>query len=83
MDNDVFIGTRLAFNDVQDTSVLAGAVVDIDTQERFFNLEAERRLGENYVLEARLRIFDGDRQVNQLFSVDRDDYLQIKLVRYF
>jgi len=82
-DNDVFLGTRLALNDAQDSSVLAGVVVDTDTQEWFFNLEAERRIGEYFVAEARLRLFNGDRKLNQLSAFDSDDYLQLSISRFF
>jgi hypothetical protein len=54
-DNDLFAGTRLALNDTQDTAVLAGIGYDLDTHETFINIEAERRLGEDYVLELRAR----------------------------
>jgi hypothetical protein len=82
-DSDVFLGTRLALNDAQDSSVLAGVVVDTESREWFFNLEAERRMGQHYVAEARLRIFNGDRQLNQLFAFDRDDYFQLSISRFF
>jgi hypothetical protein len=39
-DNDVFVGTRLAFNDVQDTAVLAGLSYDTDTGETFITTRA-------------------------------------------
>jgi hypothetical protein len=83
LDNDLFIGSRLTWNDAQDSNLLAGVVVDVDEREWFFSLEAERRLGQDYFLKGRLRLFNGDRRINQLFAFDRDDYLQISLTRYF
>jgi len=83
LENDIFLGSRLALNDPYDTSLLAGLVVDVESQEWFFNLEAERRWRENWLLEGRLRIFNGKPGVNQLYAFDRDDYVQISLVRYF
>jgi hypothetical protein len=82
-DSDVFLGTRLALNDIQDSSLLVGVVMDVDSREWFFNLEAERRIGENYVAEARLRLFKGDRKLNQLFAFDQDDYFQLSISRFF
>lgn len=81
-DDDLFIGARWALNDIQDTAVLAGVVLDANESEWFFNLEAERRIGENYTAEARLRIFNGDAQ-GQLGFFDREDYAEISLARYF
>jgi hypothetical protein len=56
-DNDVFVGARLALNDTQDTAVLAGVGYDVDTSEMFMNIEADRRIGEDYVVELRARFF--------------------------
>ena len=73
-DDDWFIGARWALNDAQDSSLLAGVVLDRNASEWFFSLEAERRLGANYSIEARLRFFQGAPPSGQLFSLDRDDY---------
>jgi hypothetical protein len=82
-DDDLFFGARLGFNDTQDTSILAGVVIDRRDSDWFFSLEAERRLGTNYSIEARLRFFHGESPNGQLLPLDRDDYLQISLARYF
>jgi hypothetical protein len=54
-DNDLFAGIRLALNDTQDTAVLIGTGYDLETSETYLNIEADRRLGTDYVLELRLR----------------------------
>ena len=82
-DNDIFVGTRLALNDTQDTSVLAGLAYDIDTGETFFNIEAERRIGESFVLELRARAFAGADPTDRSFAIVSDDYLQLQLAKYF
>lgn len=40
-DNDVFVGFRWAFNDVQGTSILGGPIVDLDPARRLHDLPAE------------------------------------------
>ena len=82
-DNDIFLGTRLALNDVQDTALLAGASYDIDTGETFVNIEAERRFGEDWFAELRLRVFSGAGGSDATFWLQNDDYLQLSLSRYF
>ena len=47
-DNDVFFGARLAVNDEKSTELLAGMVQDLDRETRFFNVEASRRVGQNW-----------------------------------
>jgi len=59
-DNDVFLGSRLALNDVQDTTVLSGAVVDVEDGSTALFVEAERRLGASWKLEVESRLFLGE-----------------------
>lgn len=82
-DNDVFVGARLALNDTSDTSVLAGIAVDTETRETFFNLEAERRFGDNLSVELRLRAFASAEPGDALYAFERDDYLQLRVSWYY
>ena len=82
-DNDVFVGARLALNETQDTSVLAGVAWDTHTGETFFNVEAERRIGDSIALELRARAFSGAGPQDLTYAVVRDDYVQIQLAKYF
>lgn len=82
-DNDVFAGIRLALNDTQDTGVLAGIGYDLDTSETYVNVEADRRLGDDYVLELRARFFTNADPADTSFAIENDDYLQLQLSRYF
>lgn len=82
-DNDLFAGARLALNDSQDTAILAGFALDLETGETLFNVEAERRLGNDYVIELRARFFTGAGPGELTWAVARDDYLQLQLSRYF
>ena len=81
--NDVFTGSRLAFNDVQDTAVLAGIFADLDGRSKFFNVEASRRLGSTWKIEAEMRVFWDVEGSDPFFSIRRDDYIQVELARYF
>ena len=82
-DNDVFVGARLALNDIQDTAVLAGFSYDTDTGETFVNIEAERRFGDNWFAELRVRAFSGAEQGDTTFWLQKDDYVQLSISRYF
>ncbi|MEM9334082.1 MAG: hypothetical protein AAGA33_04470 [Pseudomonadota bacterium] len=82
-DNDIFVGARLAMNDIQDTALLAGFSYDTDTGETFYNVEGERRLGDDWFLELRLRLFSGSEPGDASFFVSRDDYLQLQIARFF
>ena len=82
-DNDVFVGTRLALNDIQDTAVLAGISYDTDTGETFINIEAERRFGDDWFGELRVRAFSGADLGDTTYWLQQDDYVQLSLARYF
>lgn len=81
--NDVFTGTRLAFNDAQDTQILAGTIVDLDEDGRLFLIEASRRVGASWVVEAEFRGFSGSSSVNPLAALRTDDYFQLSIQRHF
>jgi len=82
-DNDVFAGARLALNDEQDTTSLAGMIVDVETGASFLSVEAERRIGDNWKieLEARFSLFIPDNDVAAGFR--KDDLITLRLNRYF
>jgi hypothetical protein len=83
LDNDLFVGTRLAFNDASDTSVLAGVAVDLDTREFFLNIEAERRFGDSLSAELRVRAFGNTAPGGSLHTFGQDDYVQLRLSWYY
>ncbi len=82
-DNDLSVGGRLALNDAQDTALLAGVVVDMDTAETFFNIETKRRFGDNVVLELRVRAITGADLGEPAYAFSRDDYIQLQIARFF
>ncbi len=82
-DNDIFVAARLALNDVQSTAVLAGFSYDTETGETFVNIEAERRFGEDWFAELRVRVFSGAEQGESTYWLRRDDYVQLSVAKYF
>jgi len=82
-DDDIFVGARLALNDSSDTSLLAGAAIDTGTHETFFNLEAERRFGDNITVDLRLRAFSNAEPGEALYAFEQDDYLQLRVSWYY
>jgi hypothetical protein len=80
---DVFAGARLSLNDANSTSILAGVMADLNGNGNFLNVEASRRFGERWRLEAELRLFHDTEPGDLLHFVDRDDYLGLELARHF
>ena len=82
-DDDIFFGSRLAFNDVQSTDILAGVIIDRDRRSSFLNLEASRRLGDRYRLEVEFRGFVNASSKDLFYGLRKDHYFQLELARYF
>lgn len=82
-DNDVFAGARLGLNDTQDTSFLAGATVDTNDAFMGMFVEAQRRLGQNWTAELEARLFLNADPANAAYPIRDDDFLTVRLTRYF
>ena len=84
LQDDLFVGARFAFNDVQATEILAGAAIDRVTASTFVNVEASRRMSESWTLDVQLRAFQGVPPGDRfLFGIKNDHYLQLKWSWHF
>jgi len=82
-DNDLATALRFVLNDAQSTEVLAGVTTDADTQTLGTFIEASRRLGESWTLEAQLRTFHGTKENRPLYSFRFDNFVQADLNYHF
>ena len=75
---------RAAFNDTASTEVRAGLIHDLNDAGKFVNLEATRRINDNWNVELKARfIIDAPFNDFVLYSFHRDDYVQIRISRHF
>ncbi len=65
--NDIFLGARYAWNDVQSTDVTIGLLEDVDFGTRTLSLEFNRRLTDNWVLNVEATAF---------LKIGEEDFLQ-------
>jgi hypothetical protein len=83
-EKDLFVGTRLALNDVASTELLAGAIVDFDTATTAYNVEASRRFGDHWKLYLEMRGFvNSNSKEDAGFFFRKENYLQLELQYYF
>ncbi len=76
--NDLFLGARLVANDVADSSLLAGVLVDLEHGSRFASIEASRRLSGSSKLELELRLFNAVAPEDENFhAIRQDDHLRL------
>lgn len=80
---DLFFGTRFTLNDVQDTSALIGGVFDLDDGSKSFRIEGERRIGESWTLDVEVQAFTDVDDRNILATVRDDDFVTLRMTRYF
>lgn len=86
--DDVFVGSRIAFNDVASSEILVGVVVDRDDDSELGFLEASRRLGESGQLTLEYRHLDGapavvNGQPNPGAALNKDDHLTLEYRHFF
>jgi hypothetical protein len=95
-EHDLALGTRWSLNDVADTQALLGVIWDVETDEYVFKVEGSRRLGETWTVLLEGRVFGGADDPDPLAPLQslldsenksaflqRDDFLQLELTRYF
>ena len=72
----------MTLNDVQDSELLAGFVIDRDTHATQLSVEAERRLDNHWKLELESRWFlNSGNDVSVAFK--KDSNVTLRLARYF
>ncbi len=82
-DRDLFLGARLAFNDVQSSEVLAGVFYDTEKGSQAFRLEANRRIGDSWKGTIEMQLFSNIDPADPLFAFAQDDFLLLELARFF
>ena len=81
--NDFFTGIRFALNDVQDTQILAGVIVDSNNFAQFYNVEFSRRFFDNFVLDIEARFFNGASQGDPAYFFRNDSHFRFELSYHF
>ncbi|MCF6346778.1 MAG: hypothetical protein L3J20_00560 [Flavobacteriaceae bacterium] len=84
LQNDLFFGSRIAFNDVQSTEILLGGITDLKKSSKIFSIEASRRFGKSLKLEIEGRLFNTIDANEIILSNFKDDsFFRVTLFKYF
>ncbi len=82
--NDIFLGSRLAFNDAASSELLAGISQDLDhANTQSLVLEYATRIGAGFTVNVDAFILMSDDVENISHTFKRDDYVQVSLNYYY
>lgn len=77
------LAVRIGLNDEQSVELLAGVIVEPDSDATAAFVEASRRLGSNWKLSVEARACMGYPDDDPASAFRKDDYLQVELACYF
>ncbi len=81
--NDFFLGTRFAFNDVQSTEVVASILKDMDSAGRVLTVELNRRISDQWSLRLEAIGLLGIDKAALDYEVRGDSFIELNLIYNF
>ena len=82
--NDVFLGARLAFNDINESALLLGFSNDLDNSDsQTVFIEASTRINQSITSEIELRYVTSDSPEDLLFTLSDDSFIQVNFEYHF
>ena len=82
-DDDLFVGSRVALNDVQSTELLGCAIIDVHLGSVAWLIEASRRVEESFTMDFEVRAFSRTDIEDPLYSFRRDGFVQLGLQYHY
>ena len=83
MQNDLFIGSRFALNDIAGTQFLAGIIYDLDDKTTSVSFEGSTRIGDSLRLTANVYYFNQVHKENPFKAIENDDLVELKAEWFF
>ncbi|WP_260681681.1 hypothetical protein [Aliiglaciecola sp. M165] len=82
--NDLMLGSRIVFNDVDGTEILFGVIQDLDeSSSRAGFIEASSRINDNWKWSFDAWLFSSDEPMEPVYQFRRDDFVELSLEYYF
>ena len=81
--NDLFLGARIAFNDVESTDFVVGVLHDLDFGTRSFNAEFNRRLSDEWSLHLEAVAFSNVDMMDPAYHTRRDSFIELNVIYNF
>lgn len=81
--DDLFMGMRWSFNNVQSTELLLGCLYDLDYSSNFSRLKFTSRLGKEWTITLEAYLLDHVDRADLLTAFKKDDFAQLTIQYYF
>ena len=81
--NDVFFAARLAFNDVENTELIASVIADMDHSTRLLGFEAKRDLSDNWTATVEAAVMLDVDEKDVIYDTRRDGYVLLNATYSF
>ncbi len=81
--NDLFVGARVALNDLGEGEYLVGAYIDSGNQSQIYSLEYSSRIDARLKLNVEMLVFSNIDKNDAFYDFRNDSYLEIGLEYYF
>lgn len=83
LDNDLFFGSRITFNDIGDTNLLIGTIQDLSRSTSLIRFEGSRRFKGDWKVSLFGILLNEVSQEEILFNFKEDDLIQLRLSKFF
>lgn len=83
LEDDIMLGLRLALNDEASTEGLISVIFDRDTSTKILIVKGSSRIGDNMKLSLESNFYMGFASEEPLFTLRRDDFIQLSLQYFF
>ncbi|MBU3021729.1 hypothetical protein KO518_07845 [Aestuariibacter sp. A3R04] len=82
--NDIMLGLRWIWNDIDGTEILTGFIQDLDNSDTYSAfVEASSRMTDNWRWKLDAYFFSSDQTDDTFYYMRRDDHIQVALEYYF
>lgn len=82
-DDDVFVGSRIGFNNAADTQFLGGVIIDRNHGSRLYSVEASSRLNDSMLLSVEGRFVSNAGEDDPIKFSENEDTVRVQLNCYF
>jgi len=82
-DNDLMLGFRWTWNDVDDTNLLAGIIKNLENPSSILTLEGSHRLGESAKVEVTAVLFAETNENDPVYFFSDDSFIKVEIIFYF